>query len=96
LKFVPRHTPSNGLHELLEIKSLTDSFAGAAAVSPSKSACTDTEVRVDVNFGDLLRRMKKEIMEEVNHTKALVHDPIAQTSYVVRCGKYASLRNIED
>lgn len=65
-KFVQRHTPPKDLLEAPEIKSLVNSLGGTAIVSPSKSACSETEVHVDVNFGDLITRMKREIMDEVN------------------------------
>ena len=99
-KYVPRHTAQKDLLEAQEIKSLENSFGGTATVSPSRSACSETEVRVDVNFPDLLAWMKREVMDEVNsrmdRADAKLNDHIADSSFVLQCGKYASLRVVED
>ena len=76
-------------------------------ISPSKSACLETEVRVDVNLGNLITQMKREIMDEVNswmdradsrmnRADAQLNDHVAESSFMLRCGKYASLRSVED
>ena len=113
-KHIPRHTAQNDLVELLEVKTLTDSLGGTATVSPSRSACTDTEVRVNVSIADLIKRMKDDIREELSSlsasmdsmdarvnvrmdsTDTRVDNHISQSSFVLECAKYASLRNIED
>src|SRR5438105_1863609 len=98
--FVQRHTPPKDLLEAPEIKSLVNSLGGTAIVSPSKSACSETEVHVDVNFGDLITRMKREIMDEVDsrmdRSDARLNDHLAESAFVLHSGKYASLRNVED
>lgn len=63
-KFVPRHTSQKDILEAPEIKTLANSLGGTATVSPSKSACSETEIRVDVGFSDLIARMKQGIMDE--------------------------------
>jgi len=84
-----------------------NSFGGTATVSPLRSACLETEVRVDVNFLDLFARMKREVMDEVNsrmdrassrmdHANAKLNDHINESSFVLQCEKYASLRIVED
>jgi hypothetical protein len=99
-KFVQRHTPPKDLLEALEIKSLVNSLGGTAIVSPLKSACSETEVRVNVNFGDLITRMKREIMDEVNsrmdRADTRLNDHVAESSFMLHCAKYASLRSVED
>src|SRR5438105_1101581 len=85
-KFVQRHTPPKDLLEAPEIKSLVNSLGGTAIVSPSKSACSETEVHVDVNFGDLITRMKREIMDEVNsrmdRLDTRLNDHLAESAFV--------------
>ena len=97
------------------------SFGGTVTVSPLRSACSETEVRVDVNFSDFLARMQRKVIDEVNsrmdransrmdhansrmdrinsrmdHADAKLNDHIAESSFLLQCGKYASLRVVED
>lgn len=58
-----------GIHpsgtSLPEASSLVDSFAGVAKVSLAKSVSSETEVWVEANLRDLVKRMKSELLNEV-------------------------------
>jgi hypothetical protein len=95
-KFVPRHTPAAQLAEIPEIKELADGFGGNINISPARSACTETEIRVETSFMDLVRRMKTEIKDEIQSHMAETYSTKRENEYVVLVAKYASIRSIED
>jgi hypothetical protein len=95
-----KHTPVEEIKCLPEMDSLATNVVGTINVSPANSASSETEVRVETNFGELMRRMKIEIKEEL---KQKIHDEIRKSleasiafiefsSYI---NKYACLRAIE-
>lgn len=64
-------------------------------------------MNVDVNYGELIGRMKKEIIAEINTKmddaqartdgiQARLTDHVAESAFVLSCAKFASLRTVED
>ena len=95
-KFIPRHTPTEQLAEIPEIKELADNFGGNINISPARSACTEMEIRVETSFMDLIRRMKTAIKDEIESQMAETYSTKQENEYIILVAKYASIRSIED
>jgi hypothetical protein len=95
-KFIPRHAPVERIAEIPEIKELVDDFGGNINISPVRSACTETEIRVETSFMDLVRRMKAEIKDEIESCMAEMYSTKQENEYIFLVAKYASIRSIED
>ena len=93
---VPRHAPVEETKRLPEIDSLATNVGGTINVSPAKSACSETEVRVETNIGELIRQMKIEIKEEMAKEIRKCLEPSNPTlEFSKYTSKYACLRAIE-
>lgn len=102
---VRRHTPVPDLREMTPVEELRQTIGSTnVTISPAKSACSETQIKVETDIGTLMARMKQELRRENEEWKAKTLKELEERDirnreeirYSLYITKMASLRLIED
>lgn len=101
---VQRHLPITQLREITPVCELAAAVGSQEIhVSPARSACTDTEVTVNVSFASIIAKAREDLRAEMESKFGKVvqdlsslSDAVTATNWSVHLADLASMRLIED